>query len=95
MYARKTSNGLYFSFYSRKTHFLERFYVFLKKSSFFAQNCQFWLILEVKKSKNRSKNGVFDFFDLKIGFLLRKPVFKSYAIYKKLIPLKIRKLHRF
>ena len=51
MYAGKTSNSLNFSFYSRKTHFLERFYVFLRKSPFFAQNCQFWPILEVKKSK--------------------------------------------
>ena len=76
------------SLVSRKTKKLGRF---------FGKNQRFGLKLGVfvKKSKNRSKNRVFDFFDLKIEFFCRKPVFTSYAIYKKLIALKIKKLRPF
>ena len=71
-----------------KTKNLGRFYV---------KNDRFGLNLGnfVQKSKNRSKNRVFDFFRLKIEFFSRKPVFTSHAIYKILIPPKTKKLRRF
>ena len=46
----------------------------------------------VKKSKNRSKNRVFDFFGLKIDFFLISVHFQSAATYEKLIAPKTKKL---
>ena len=85
-YFQSITTGI--SIISWKTKNLERFFV---------KNERFGLKLGVfvKKSKNRSKNRVFDFFGLKIGFFSKKPVFTSYAFYKKLISQKIKKLGRF
>ena len=48
----------------------------------------------VKKSKNRSKNRVFDFFGLKMDFFLISVHFQSAATYEKLIAPKTKKLER-
>ena len=68
-----------------------------KLGPFFGQNRLFWLKFGhfVKKSKNRPKNRVFDFFGLKMKFFSRKPVLKSYAVYKKLKSPKTKKLGPF
>ena len=73
---------------SRKTKKIERF--FGKKERFGLK-----LGVFVKKSKKRSKNRVFDFFELKIGFSITPVDFQSIAAGIGLISWKTKKLGRF